>query len=134
MAEMLNLKIKHLQALIEATHSIGNLYPTRWLAINLLEGDQTLKTRLAVLVGGQSLQDEAQTCINRLERIYGDETDIIIADYRYGWINGLVREAVKRTRQDRLTSSDRIDSIVTKQGPGYPHFSTGDVGGIYAHR
>ncbi len=115
-------EIKLLQDLIEHTPAARSIYPARWLAINLLEGDTSLRSRLAVLAGGQRLIDEAQASIQRLERIYGDEADIIIPDYRYGWINGLVRQAVTRPEAEDLTPSDRIDRIVTNRLLGIPIF------------
>ncbi len=51
------------------------------------------------------LLEEAQKSIARLQEIYGDEVDITIADRRYGWINGLVRETVQRPAENRLSSS-----------------------------
>jgi ferrous iron transport protein B len=115
-------EITHLQDLIEHTPAARSIYPARWLAINLLEGDASLRTRLAVLAGGKRLLDEAQASIQQLERIFGDEAEIIIPDYRYGWINGLVRQAVTRPEEQDLTPSDRIDRIVTNRLLGIPIF------------
>jgi ferrous iron transport protein B len=115
-------EIKDIQELIEATHAVSLHYPSRWLAINLLEGDSALEKNLAVLKGGQEILVKSQESIKKLERIFGDEADIIIPDYRYGWINGLVRQAVSRTKENELTPSDRIDKIVTNRVLGLPLF------------
>lgn len=115
-------EITRLQSLVENSPSIRTLYPPRWLAINLLEGDQNLRTRLPQLEGGQEVLAEADKAVERLERIYPDEIDIIIADNRYGWINGLVREAVRRTGPENRTLTDRIDNIVTNRLLGIPVF------------
>lgn len=115
-------EIRHLQNMIEDTSAVNSVYPARWLAINLLEGDHDLEIRLAVLEGGREILEHARASIFSLERIYGDEAEIIIPDYRYGWINGLVRQAVKRTRHEDLTPSDRIDRIVTNRLLGIPIF------------
>ena len=118
----IEVEIRRLQSLIEKTPAIRVLYPARWLAINLLEGDQNLRTNLSRLEGGQPLLEQTSEAVARLESIYPDEVDIIIADNRYGWINGLVRETVKRTGPENLTLTDRIDNIVTNRLLGIPLF------------
>ncbi|MBT3322922.1 MAG: ferrous iron transport protein B [Anaerolineae bacterium] len=97
-------------------------YPSRWLAIKLLEEDSDIKMRLQVLEGGKGILAIAEKSIAHLEKIYDDDVDVIIADHRYGWINGLVKETVKRTYQDRLTGSDKVDRIVTHRLLGIPIF------------
>jgi ferrous iron transport protein B len=58
----------------------------------------------------------------RLQQVYGDDVDTLIADRRYGFINGVVREAVGRPATQPLTLSDRIDRIVTNRWLGIPIF------------
>jgi ferrous iron transport protein B len=115
-------KIARLQEAIDRYPQLENQYPTRWLAIKLLERDSDIHARLEPLEGSRELLDMAEKSIAHLEEIYGDDVDVIIADHRYGWINGLVHEVVKRTRADRLTTSDKIDRIVTNRLLGIPIF------------
>ncbi len=115
-------EISRLVGLISNTPAIAALFPARWLAIKLLEADEDIALRLKTLMGGADLLEEAQKSITRLQEIYGDEVDVAIADRRYGWINGLVRETVQRPAENRLTSSDKIDKIVTNRLLGIPIF------------
>jgi len=115
-------EIERLSELIAATPAVAKMYPTRWLAIKLLETDEDIHMRLRVLKGGAELLTEAETSIARLEKLFGDDVDVAIADRRYGWINGLVREVVQRPSVDRLTMSDKIDRIVTHRLLGIPIF------------
>jgi len=115
-------EIVRLQEEINRHVHIENQFPSRWLAIKSLEGDYDIQMRLRELKGGSELLAAAEKSIARLEKIYGDDVDVIIADHRYGWINGLVHEAVKRTRPDRLTKSDKVDRIVTHRLLGIPIF------------
>lgn len=107
---------------IDATPAVAKMYPQRWLAVKLLEADEDVRVRLRVLQGGAALLAEADQSLVRLKEINGDDADILIADHRYGWINGLVREAVQRPAEDRLTGSDKIDKIVTHRVLGIPIF------------
>jgi len=115
-------EIVRLQEEITRQTNIESQFPSRWLAIKLLEGDHDIQTSLKELKGGSELLAAVEKSIAHLEKIYGDDVDVIIADHRYGWINGLVREAVKHNSPDRLTKSDKVDRIVTHRLLGIPIF------------
>jgi len=115
-------EINKLQALIEASPALTARYGPRWLALKLLEEDSDIVAKLEGMVLSGNLLGEAQKSITHLRDIYGDDVDTIVADRRYGWINGLVRETVRRTAMDRLTLSDQIDKVVTNRALGIPIF------------
>jgi len=115
-------EITQLTELIMNTPSVASAFPARWLAIKLLETDEDIETSLRVLKGGEELIEVAAKSIARLQALYGDDVDVIIADRRYGWINGLVREVVQRPAANRLTVSDQIDKVVTHRLLGIPIF------------
>lgn len=115
-------EIALLQEIIASQPLIAKLYPNRWLAIKLLEGDPDLQLRLRITPEGREILAAAEKSTAHLTEIYGDDTDVLIADRRYGWINGLVREVVHRPATNRLTTSDQIDRIVTHRLLGIPIF------------
>ncbi len=115
-------EIIRLQEAISRHAHIEKQFPSRWLAIKLLEGDRDIEMHLKVLQGGADVLAAAEKSVVHLEKIYGEDIDVVIADHRYGWINGLVREVVKRTSHDRLTTSDKIDRVVTNRLLGIPIF------------
>jgi len=115
-------EITRLAEAITATPAVASQFPARWLAIKLLEADEDIQTRLRVLQGGAALLELAGKSIARLQEIYGDDVDTVIADRRYGWINGLVHEVVQRPATNRQTVSDQIDKVVTHRLLGIPIF------------
>ncbi len=115
-------EITRLAGLIANTPPVASQFPARWLAIKLLEADEDIQVNLRVVKGGAALLEEAGKSIERLGVFYGDDVDVAIADRRYGWINGLVREVVRRPATNRLTLSDKIDQIVTHRLLGIPIF------------
>ena len=115
-------EIIRLQEAISLHAHIEKQFPSRWLAIKLLEGDRDIEMHLKVLQGGADVLAAAEKSVLHLEKIYGEDIDVVIADHRYGWINGLVREVVRRTSHDRLTTSDKIDRVVTNRLLGIPIF------------
>ncbi|MEA3327028.1 MAG: ferrous iron transport protein B [Chloroflexota bacterium] len=111
-----------LQEMIQKDQQLVGQYPARWLAIKLLEGDADIQMRLKISQEGRGILAAAEKSVAHLKEIYRDDVDVVIADHRYGWINGLVKEAVKRTREDRMTTSDKIDKVLTSRLLGIPIF------------
>ncbi len=117
-------EVAKLEKLVEAIPALAGHYNPRWLAIKLLEEDEDILSKVQELRGTENLVAEARKSVSHLREIYGDGVDIIIADRRYGWINGLVREVVQRTAVDRHTFSDKIDKVITNRVLGIPIFLT----------
>ncbi|MCK4472486.1 MAG: hypothetical protein KAW49_11965, partial [Anaerolineae bacterium] len=107
-------EIARLQAVIEKVPALTARYPSRWLALKLLEEDSEIVSQMeASVVGGGTILAQARKSVAHLRNVYGDDAETIIADRRYGFISGLVKEAVRRPVEERLTLSDKIDKIVT---------------------
>lgn len=115
-------EIANLQNLIEGDVTLRERYNARWLAVKLLEEDENIAERLHDAGNYTALLTQASASVEHLRGVYGDDVDTIIADRRYGWIHGLVKEAVQRTTQNRLSLSDQIDRIVTNRVLGIPIF------------
>jgi ferrous iron transport protein B len=115
-------EIATLQHFIEKNAALAEAYDPRWLAIKCLEQDRQVMERLACCTDSAIILEAAQKSIDHLREVFGDDVDTIIADRRYGWINGLVKEAVQRTASDNRTLSDRIDKILTHRVLGIPIF------------
>lgn len=97
-------------------------YPRRWLAIKLLEADPDILTRVQAMPNGAQVIEIARQGTEKLKSLLGDDVDLLTADHRYGYINGVVRQALHRPLVDRLTLTDRIDNIVTHKWLGLPVF------------
>ena len=115
-------EIVALQELIEQDADLRERYSTRWLAVKLLEEDEDIQAKLHASGNHAALLNQTESSIEHLRAVYGDDVDTIIADRRYGWIHGLVKETVQRPAQDRLSFSDKIDRVVTNRVVGIPIF------------
>jgi ferrous iron transport protein B len=115
-------EIACLQAAIEKVTALTARYPSRWLAIKLLEEDKEILPKVETVEGGGEILAQARKSVTHLRDVYGDDVDTIVADRRYGFISGLVREVVRRPAKERLTLSDKIDKIVTNRVLGIPIF------------
>ncbi len=99
----------------EAIH--GKKADANWVAVKLLEGD-----KLASEMVGNYTDEIAGHHRNDIENKLGEEPDIVVADTRYGFINDLTKDIVKKPGQVRKTASDKIDHIVLNRVLGIPVF------------
>jgi ferrous iron transport protein B len=57
-----------------------------------------------------------------LKRIHGDDAETLVADARYGFISGLVREVLTKPAVAKVTATDRIDRVMLNRWLGIPFF------------
>ncbi len=114
-------EISTLAAVIDQTPALYR-YNSRWLAVQLLEDDETLMDRVRQTDGGKMVLDVLNQVQSRLQRVYGEDADIALTDQRYSFINELVRTTVRRPAQPDATISDKIDAVVTHRILGIPIF------------
>jgi ferrous iron transport protein B len=65
------------------------------------------------------LRDESLT---HLKSVYGDDAEVLVADARYGFISGLMKDTVKKPTVERVSLSDKIDKVVINRWLGIPIF------------
>ena len=73
-------------------------------------------------MGGNEVLRARDRAIERLESVYGDGAETIIADRRYGFIGELLKDVVKRPAVEPITWSDRIDRVIVNRWLGIPIF------------
>jgi ferrous iron transport protein B len=89
----------------------------RWLAIKLLEDDEW-----ALAVAGEAARRPLDAAKRRILGDLGDESDIAIADGRYGFINGVAHTVVSRGGEVRRSLTDALDRVVLSRLLGLPIF------------
>lgn len=96
----------------------------RWLALKLIEGDETACTMLRLSPGGSSLLQAAAASRETIGRKLGEDVETIVADRRYRHIGAIAgRCLVKPSGGGEAGSlSDRIDAVVTHRYLGLPLF------------
>ncbi|NUQ83601.1 MAG: ferrous iron transport protein B [Anaerolineales bacterium] len=115
-------EIAKLIAAFDETDYDSRPYPKRWLALKLLEADEAIFARVSKTPNGERIIALAQQGATHLKDMLGDDTDLLTADRRYGYINGVVRQSLQRPLVNRLTLTDRVDDIVTHKWLGLPVF------------
>ena len=101
----------------------GSIVPehlARWYAIKLFERDEKVLAGLNLPSG---IKDAIEQAITACETEMDDDAESIITNQRYAYINKLVTGCVKKGRKrGALTTSDKIDRIVTNRWLGLPIF------------
>lgn len=115
-------EIEKLLKAFEEHHFKTGRYPRRWLAIKLLEADPDILPRVELMDNSTGIIELARLGAEHLKSMLGDEVDLITADRRYGFINGIVRQSLQRPLMDRITFTDHIDNVVTHKWLGLPIF------------
>ena len=113
------------KAVEKAVNEIEGLVPAniseenrRWYAVKLLERDSKVKEGLNLPASAQSRIEEIAS---ELEKAEDDDTESIVTDGRYQYIQKVVSANVKRSG-NKMTVSDKIDRIVTNRVLGLPIF------------
>ena len=90
----------------------------RWYAIKFLENDSKVVESMK-LSGAAAQTVEAQRKV--LEKKHDDDMESIVTDERYKFVQKIVSTTVQKGKE-KLTTSDKIDRIVTNRFLGIPIF------------
>lgn len=116
-----NGSVEHALAHIEESIE-GKVDPNylRWYAIKLFERDERVREEVNL---DSEVMDHLEKHITDCEREMDDDAESIIADQRYTYIEQVIRKAVKKkAAKNALTTSDKIDRIVTNRILAIPIF------------
>ena len=96
--------------------------PSIWIAIKLLEKDEIVVNKVKNAPHGKAIMEEVEKVDKHLYDIFKEDGEEIIANARYAFIEGLVKEAVDKPEIEKPTITDKIDNIVTNRILGLPIF------------
>lgn len=88
----------------------------RFYAIKLLENDEKIRTSL-------KNPPDVSDVIARIEKHFDDDTESIITNERYTWISSIMHHVRTLGNEDGLTTSDKIDRVVTNRFLALPIFA-----------
>ncbi len=88
----------------------------RFFAIKLLEKDDKISENLKVV-------PNVNNQIEALEKEFDDDTESIITNERYEYISSIIKGCYTKSSKENLTTSDKIDRIVTNRWAALPIFA-----------
>ncbi len=114
--------IAKVQPLIEKNKEKTDHYSARYLAIKLLENDKTTLQLLSSYSNRNNILAQAKAETYKLETEFGESTETIITDARYGFVEGALRETYIDSTAGILPKKLDIDHILTHKIWGFPVF------------
>ena len=92
----------------------------RWYAIKIFERDEKV---LAQLKLDPAVLSHIEEDIRAAEAEWDDDAESIITNERYVYIAGMMKGCCRRKRAGQLTTSDKIDKVVTNRWLALPIFA-----------
>lgn len=92
----------------------------RWYAIKLFERDEKVRAQLSIK---QVTFDHIESDITRCEEELDDDAESIITSERYTYIAFIIKDCYVKLSKEKLTTSDKIDRIVTNRWMALPIFA-----------
>ena len=92
----------------------------RWYAIKIFERDDKILDKLNI---DKSVLEHIEKDIKAAEEEMDDDAESIITNERYIYIASIIKAVYKRKSKEKLTTSDKIDRVVTNRWLGLPIFA-----------
>ncbi|EOU1603417.1 ferrous iron transport protein B [Clostridium perfringens] len=114
-------EIKNLSSLLE-TYKNKLEFPVNWTALKLLENDEYIKDKVKQL-NSPSIFTKLEESNKTIEKNIGFEPDMSIVDKRYSFISSITEDVIKKPSEKQVTTTEKIDKIVTNKYLGIPIFA-----------
>lgn len=112
---------------IEEFESLKDNKSKRWIAIKLFEEDEKIQEKFYL---SSEENEKLAEIIKEASEKYDDDGEGIITDKRYDFVTKITKDSVKKGRSG-LTTSDKIDKIVTNRFLALPIFALVMVAAYY---
>ncbi len=103
---------------LESTYN----FSPRYLAIKLLEGDKEIEKLLSVEPQYKKWIELRNVEVQRIENTLGENVETVIANEKYGFISGALKETLVPGDKSEIKTTRIIDSLVTHKLFGFPIF------------
>ena len=113
--------VEHALAHIEeaAVHGLPE-EQQRWYAIKIFERDDKVLEKLSI---DKATMDHIEADIKAAETEMDDDAESIITNERYIYIGSIIKACYKKKNAGKLSTSDKIDKVVTNRWLGLPIFA-----------
>ena len=91
----------------------------RWTALKVLEEDEAVLKSLDMKIPEDDFNEMDLSGEVDLE----DDMESLIADKKYEYISQVIKKSVKKPKEKMLTTSDKVDKIITNKWLGLPIFA-----------
>lgn len=123
--EEIENEIEKISKLFKGKKVLAEKPGSRWIALKLLEQDKEIINKVKEEAGEfySEIELEVSKSIKHLNNILRDNPGTVIADARYGFIKGALAETYKETEIEKISTTDKIDGVLTNRIVGLPIFA-----------
>ncbi len=115
-------EIHKIRQALQADPELATRYYPRWVAVKLLENDPEVKKRVEQSGAAGHILAQVEKSRQHLYEIFEEDPETLIAEARYGFVSGALKETMKLSAAAKKTMSDTIDQVVTNRLLGFPVF------------
>lgn len=109
-----------IKKLIEVNKDIINIYPSRYIAINVLENTQSTVEEIKSLPNGDKIISNATAKRIELEKDYDEDVYTLLTNARYAFIRGALAETYRKNEGKIKNQAYKADDILTNKWLGFP--------------
>ena len=127
-----NQEVDELEALFETLPAIASRYHPRWAAVKLIENDDEFTERFQACCAEAwaTVLPQVERARKKIGAHFDEDPATIVAERRYGFAAGAMKEVVTRTASSKQDTTDQIDAIVCNRYLG-PLIMVGVVTGLF---
>lgn len=115
---------KHLEKLENIVKNklkqLSKRYPSRWIALKLLERDEEIYHTVLESMNGKQVITLTNEIIDQIEKVHGEPSPIVIASERYSIANLIAKEVTRVISPPRIAFRDRLSAVTADRILGYP--------------
>lgn len=120
--ENIESSISKIQVELKKNKSLLDKYSSRFIALKLLENDKEITKIMTECNNLEVIQKVTLSQFKKLEKDLGETAETIIADAKYGFIEGALLETYKKNPTPFRKKSRVIDKILINKWLGFPIF------------
>ncbi len=123
-------EIRRIREEIRRYPEFNRRYYPRWVALKLLEKDTSVWEKVEAAAragiippeGVRAIREQVEESRANIARLFEEDAETVIAEARYGFIAGALKETMRLSARAKQTVSDRIDQVLTNRILGFPVF------------
>jgi len=113
-------EVLKIREVLKKDPELNSSYYPRWLAVKLLEKDKIVEERVRRSPAAESIMAQVEKSRNHILSIFQEDAETVIAEARYGFIAGALKETMRLSPVAKKTISDKIDQVLTNRLLGFP--------------
>ncbi len=113
-------EISKIRQVLKKDQDLNRSYYPRWLAVKLLEKDKIVEERVRRSPVADHIMAQVEKSRQHILSIFQEDAETVIAEARYGFIAGALKETMRLSAVAKKTISDKIDQVLTNRVLGFP--------------